>query len=179
MKTKLALVAAVAGVYAGVTGLVCSQEALANASVNQTVNTSVHYDTALSVTTNVAAINYGTVQAGVAGNPTYTVSTAGVLSTVGGTILYGTPAAASFNVIGSATDTVVLAVVSYSAASSGTTASAATCNYNGGAVASCAGTLAAPGAGKILLVGATVTSDGSATAGTTATPSFILSFTYT
>lgn len=174
MKSNLTFRLALTGLLAG---LACSSEALA---VNQVVGTSVVYDTALSVTTNVAAVDFGIVEAGIAG-ATYAVDTAGALTTGGGgNALGGTPNAASFNVIGSTTQTVVVGVVGYSAASFGTTASLARCAYDGGAEAACSaiGTVAAPGAGKIILVGATVTSDGTATAGQTATPSFTLSFVY-
>lgn len=144
----------------------------------QTAN--IKFDTALSTTTNVGTIDYGAVKAGIAG-ATYAVSTTGVLTVGGGGMaLYGTPAAASFNLIGSTTQTVVVGV-SYSAANNGTTASLARCAYNGLAETACStiGTVAAPGAGKIMLVGATVTSDGTAAAGVTATPTLTLSFTYT
>lgn len=155
-------------------------DALADATAGSPTATLI-FDTALSTTTNVGSINYGTVRAGING-ATYAVSTAGVMTVGGGgQTLYGTPAAASFNIIGSTTQTVVVGVVSYSGASFGTTASLARCKYGAGAEVACSalGTVAAPGAGTVLLVGATVTSDGTATAGQTATPSFTLSFVYT
>jgi len=178
MKTKnLAFRLGLAGVLAGLVGFACPHEAQA---VNQVVGTSVTYDTALSVTVNTGSVDFGIVEAGING-ATYSVDTTGALTTGGGgNALGGTPNAADFTIVGSTTQTVVIGVVGYGAANNGTTASAARCAYNGGAEAACSaiGTVAAPGAGKTLLVGATVTSDGTAAAGVTATPNFTLSFVY-
>lgn len=170
MKTKLALAAGVAAV-----GLLCSAYAMA---ATQSVTANIAFDTAISLTKN-ADINFGSVAALTAGN--YTIDTTGAVVAAGGGVwLFGTPAAADITVAGSTTQTIDIVANNY-AADNGVTPSDATCSYNGGAEAAC-GTLsgvAAPGAGKTLLIGAKVTVDGTQASGTAETPTFDIVVTYT
>ena len=140
---------------------------------------SIAFDSALGIVKN-ADINFDTVKAATA--DTYTISTSGVVSALGGAShLLGQngATAGSITISGSATETISISVGGYTA-SNGDTPSAATCAYNGGGSGSCtiAGA-AAPGAGKTLLLGVTVTTTvAGSTVNTTATPSFTVTVTY-
>ncbi|MDD5586229.1 MAG: DUF4402 domain-containing protein [Alphaproteobacteria bacterium] len=139
-------------------------------AVTQNVPIDVAFETALSVT-KVNDINFGTVLAGQAG--TYVISTTGdVSASDGGAFLGGTTQAGSLTLFGNSTQTVDISVANY-ADDAGVTPSAATCAYDNGTAAPCSlVSQAAPGTGKTLLVGVTLTVDGTQNVGTSAEPSF-------
>lgn len=154
--------------------LLFSADAMAATS---TVTSNISFDTPLTISSN-SSINFGTVAAGVAG--TYTMSTAGALTSVGGNWLYGNKSAGSLTIAGSANDTITISVGGYTA-SNGVTPQKATCAYNGGAAASCDNTAitgAAPGAGKTLLLGLDAVVDGTQAAGSSATPTIVVTVNY-
>jgi len=128
-------------------------------AATQNVTANVRFITPLSFT-DVTNINFGTVTAGVAA--TYTITTAGVASTVGGEYLSGTPVVGSVKINGSAFQTINISVT-HGAAVSGVSVTASTCNYNAAGVASpcvVSGGAAPTSTGKTLLIGATVSADG-------------------
>lgn len=145
-------------------------------SATQSVTANIAFDTALTLTKN-NNISFGTVKAATSG--TYTVSTASAISAgSGGVVLYGTPAAGSITIAGSTTQTINVAAQNLGT-DSGVQITATTCNYNSGGSGSCTiASGAAPGAGKTLLVGATVSVDGSQSAGSTAAPTLDIVVNY-
>jgi hypothetical protein len=147
-------------------------------AATQSVTANMTFDTALSLT-KVSDINFGLVKASTSG--TYTISTAGVVTpSSGGVVIGGTPNAGNITIAGSTTQTVAINTGTY-VADHGVTPSAATCAYNGGASTACDTPLTAqtaPGAGKTLLLGVTAASDGTAGAGVTAAPTFIVTVVY-
>ncbi len=150
-------------------------------SATQSVTANIAFDTALTIT-KVNDIEFGTVKALTTG--TYTIDTAdAVTAGAGGVWLYGTPASAEITIAGSSTQTLNIGAGNYSGASNGVTASAATCNYNGGGEVDCnhasLNTAAAPAAGKTLMVGVLATvAGGTQAAGTTAAPTFDITIVY-
>lgn len=156
-----------------VAGALVSSNALA---ATQSVTANIAFDTVLSVSKN-ADINFGTVKAGVTG--THVINTAGTVSSTGnGVWISGTPAAGNLTIVGSTTQTIDISVGSYVADES-VTPSAATCAYNGGGAGACSlSGQAAPGAGKTLLLGVTVTMDGTAAAGDSSAPTFVVTVVY-
>jgi hypothetical protein len=136
----------------------------------------VVYDVGLSLTKN-SDINFGTVTANNAS--TYRISTAGTVTTVSGTGSYvtGATSAGSITIAGSTTEGITISAGGYTA-NNGVTPSNAQCSYNGGASGSCSITTGAPGAGKTLLIGVDVATDGTQAGGTTAAPSFTISAAY-
>ena len=156
-------------------GALISSNALA---ATQSVTANIAFDTVLSITKN-ADINFGTVKAGVTG--THVITPAASVSSTGNAVwISGTPAAGDLTIVGSTTQTLTISAGGFTANES-VTPSLATCSYNGGAVdADCSmATQAAPGAGKTLLIGVTVTLDGTAAAGDSSTPSFTITVVYT
>lgn len=152
--------------------LSCSADAFAATSV---VTANISFDTPLTLTP-VTQINFGTVAAKT--NATYTISTTGAVTTANGTWLYGQKSAGSITIAGSTKDTINISVGSYTA-NGGVTPANATCSYNGGVAGSCnISTAAAPGAGKTLLLGVDVTTDGTQNAGSTAAPTFTVTVAY-
>lgn len=153
--------------------LLFSADAMA---ATQTVTSNIAFDTPLTISQN-QAINFGTVAAGVAA--TYTISTAGAVTTTGGNWLYGTKTAGNLTIAGSSNDTVSISVGSFTA-SNGVTPANPTCSYGGGAATSCTSAItgAAPGTGKTLLLGIDAQVDGTQAAGTTATPSVVVTVIY-
>ncbi len=133
-------------------------------------------DVALSITLN-SHINFATVKAGTA--DTYTISTAGAVSHAGsGAELYGTPAAGNLTIVGSTTRTINISAGNYGS-NNGVTLQSATCDYNSGGSGTCAlNGVAAPGAGKTLLLGVQAVVDGTQTAGTSAAPTFDVTVVY-
>jgi hypothetical protein len=142
---------------------------------------SLAFDVPLSIDT-ISDINLGHVAANTAG--TYTINTSGTVTTTGsGQWINGTTSAGQLLIHGSATQTISIYAGSYIAggAGGGVQISNATCAYNGGAPASCAlaGQAAPTSAGKILLIGATVNiTNQSQAGGSTATPTFTITVTY-
>ncbi len=139
------------------------------------------FDSPITIS-NVVNINFGVVKAMTAG--TYVINTANsVTASGGGEKLYGAPVSGSMLIRGSATQTISISAGSYVAGGigNGVTLSAATCSYNGGVAAACSlSTQAAPSqAGKTLLLGVTATVNASQTQGSTASPSFTVTVTYT
>lgn len=147
-------------------------------SATQSVTANIAFDTPLTLT-KTSDINFGTVTASNAS--TYNITTAGAVTTTAGTgaYLYGATTAGSITIAGPTADTLTISVGGYTA-NNGVTPSNASCAYNGGAaVTPCSYTTAvAPGAGKTLLLGATVAADGTQAAGTTAAPTFTVTVTY-
>jgi len=141
----------------------------------------IGFDIPLSIDT-VADVNIGHVKAITTG--TYVIDTTGnVTASGGGQWLNGPTRAGNLLIHGSATQTISISAGSYvnGGISTGVKPTAATCSYNGGAAAACTlSTQAAPtAAGKTLLLGVTVTiSNTKQTDGTTATPSFTVTVTY-
>lgn len=126
--------------------------------------------------TKISDLDFGTVRAGQAGS--YTLSTAGTVTTVGGEIIGGTPQAGELTIAGSLTQTININTSGLTP-NSGVTPSAPTCAYDGGVEAPCTLTnQAAPGAGKTLLVGLTLDADGTQADGTLATPNFNVDVVY-
>jgi hypothetical protein len=152
--------------------LLSSADALA---ATQSVTAHISFDTPLTLT-KVSDINFGTVAAKTAA--TYTISTAGAVTSAAGTWLYGTKSAGNITIAGSTSDTINISVGSYTA-NGGVTPANATCAYNGGSAGSCSiATGVAPGTGKTLLVGADAIVDGTQNGGATATPSFTVTVVY-
>lgn len=145
-------------------------------AVTQSVTANISFDSPLAITKN-ADINFGTVRAGVA--DTYTISTAGSVSAAGsGAYLYGTTSAASLTITGSTSQTISISVGGYTA-NGGVTPQNATCAYNGGSSGSCSlSSVAAPGAGKTLLLGVQAVVDGTQTGGSSAAPTFTVTVVY-
>jgi hypothetical protein len=154
--------------------LVFSADAMA---ATQPITVSISFDTPLTLTV-VSNVSFGAVKAGTAS--TYTITTAGAVTASGaGQWLYGTKAAGNITIAGSTTGTVNISVGGYTA-SGGVTPANATCAYNGGTAGSCTiTTAAAPGTGKTLLIGVDAVVDGTQTTGSTATPTFTVTVTYT
>jgi len=142
---------------------------------------SLAFDVPLSIDT-LADINLGHVAANTTG--TYTINTSGTVTTTGGgQWINGTTNAGQLLIHGSATQTISIYAGSYIAGGTGggVQISNATCAYNGGAAASCslAGQAPPTSAGKILLIGATVNvTNQSQPEGSTATPTFTITVTY-
>ena len=108
----------------------------------------------------VTAASFGYIKALATG--TYVLATDGTMAAPGGTGERegGTLAAGSMSIIGSTTQTINIGVAA-GAANNGATLSAFRCNYDAGGEVGCGDasldTAAAPGAGKTLLVGMTLT----------------------
>jgi len=109
----------------------------------------------------------------------YTLSPQGGLTaSEGGVALGGDVNAGSVTISGSNEQAITVQATNYTA-SNGVVPSDATCSYDGGAASACAmNGLAPPGAGKTLLVGVTITVDGTQAPQTTAAPSFDLVVNY-
>ena len=145
-------------------------------AATQTVTSSIKYLTDLSFVT-VLSPNFGEVKQGQVGN--YVLSTAGVVTPNGGGVLEGGATnAGSYTIIGSSGQVINISAGGLTP-DGGSTPSAPTCAYNGGASGSCTIVgAAAPGAGKNLLVGLTIASDGTTADGTTDHPTFTLTVLY-
>jgi hypothetical protein len=147
-------------------------------AVTQTVTANIAFDTAITITP-VNDIDFGTVEALSA--TTYVINTADTVSVSAGTgqLLGGTPASGELTIIGSTTQLIDITANNY-VANAGVTPSAATCAYNGGAAAACTSLtgVAAPGAGKTLLLGVTAAADGTQAANSTAAPTFDIVVAY-
>lgn len=152
------------------TGLIAAAATSAYAAT-QNVTANIAFDSALTIVKN-ADIDFGVVIEGVA--DTYTIDTAAVVTAAGpGEIIGGTPVAGDLTISGSATQVIDISVANY-VADNGVTPQNAICSYDGGAEADC-NTLtgvAAPGAGKTLLLGVEADVDGTQVAGDTAAPTF-------
>ncbi|MEZ0225257.1 MAG: DUF4402 domain-containing protein [Alphaproteobacteria bacterium] len=146
-------------------------------SATQSVTTNIRFDAPLSLT-KTADIDFGSVTAATASS--YTISTAGAVSTTTGPGVYlaGTTTAASITIAGSATQLIDISASGYTG-NNGVTPANATCAYDGGVEGPCGITgAAAPGAGKSLLVGVRVNANGTQASGTSAAPSFNISVVY-
>ncbi len=145
-------------------------------AATQTMSASISFETALSLT-NGTNVSFGFVKASQPG--VYTISPSGAITaTNDGVALGGDTHAGSMTIVGSETQNIDISVNHY-VSNNGVTPSAATCSYNGGAAAPCALTSQpAPGAGKPLLLGVTLTVDGTQQTGTTAAPTFDVAVTY-
>ncbi|TAL27850.1 MAG: hypothetical protein EPN97_16190 [Alphaproteobacteria bacterium] len=145
-----------------------------SATNNTTGNSSITFDVPITIT-KVSDINFGTCKTA---SSVYTMSTAGSISATGsGAYISGTTSAGNLTIGGSTTSTVTLSVGNYQA-NGGPTPSNAKGAYNGGAAASFPMTVAAPGAGKTLLLGVDLTTTGSEATGTTFSPSFDVTAVY-
>ncbi len=147
-------------------------------STSPSETASISFDVPLTLT-KTSDIDFGTVSANNAS--TYRISTAGTTSVVSGTgqFFSGTPTASSITVAGSTTDTITIQATGYTA-NNGVTPSNATCSYNGAASQACSSAItgAAPGAGKTLLVGVDVATDGTQAINTSAAPTFTINVNY-
>jgi hypothetical protein len=143
---------------------------------NFTKNAFIGFDAGLALTKN-SDINFGTVTANNAS--TYRMSTAGAVTTVSGSGSYitGATSAGNITIAGSTTDGITISAGGYTA-NNGVTPSNALCRYGGGALNTCAMAGMAPGAGKTLLVGVDVATNGTQAAGTSAAPTFTISVAY-
>lgn len=143
-------------------------------AVTATFTANIGYRSALSIT-QTQQMDFGYVAAGTAA--TYTLTTADGLSTVGGTIIGGTPKSGHYNINGSALINISAANFS-TAATNGALLSAPVCNYNGaGNVAGCVIGGATNG-GHTLNVGFTVATTVAGTDGLNDSPSFDLNVVY-
>jgi len=141
-----------------------------------TMTANIAFDTPLGLTKK-SDISFGTVKAGVA--DTYTITTAGnVVAAGSGQIVSGSGAAGNITITGSTTQTLNISVSGYTA-SNGVTPANAKCAYAGGTAGSCnIAAVAAPGAGKTLLLGVDAVVDGTQAPGATASPSFTVTIVY-
>ena len=142
-------------------------------AATQSVTANIAFDAPVTLN-KTADINFGTETA--ANASTYRITTAGAVTTTVGTgaHLYGATNAGSITIAGPAADTLTISVGGYTA-NNGVTPSNASCSYvvPFAAVTPCSYAAAvAPGAGKTLLVGVDVATDGTQAAGTAAAPSF-------
>jgi hypothetical protein len=148
-------------------------------AATQSVTANIAFDTVLSLS-KVTDIDFGVVKAGVTG--THVIAPGGTtVSDTGNAVwLSGSPHGGEITITGSATQTLTISAGSF-VANESVTPSVAKCTYDGGGVdADCSmATQAAPGGGKTLLVGVTVTLDGSASAGDTSQPTFVITVVYT
>jgi hypothetical protein len=143
-------------------------------AVTSTFTANIAYRSALAITL-AQQMDFGQVAAGTAA--TYTLDTADGLTTVGGTIIGGTPKSGHYNINGSALINISAANFS-TAAPHGAVLSAPVCNYNGaGNVPGCAIGGAAAG-GHTLNVGFTVATTVAGTDGLNDSPSFDLNVVY-
>ncbi len=162
--------------FAAALGMLCASPSALAATQTVTANIAFVTATALSKNNDIA---FGAVTAGQASS--YTISVGGAVTSGGaGALLGGIKTAGSITIAGSASQTINILAANYSA-SNGVIPSAATCAYNGAAAAACDSLTAqaAPAAGKVLLIGVTVTADGGQAANTTAAPSFDIIVNYT
>jgi hypothetical protein len=146
-------------------------------ALTQTISATVSFVAPLAIT-NVTGANFGEVAALTAG--TYVLTPTGSLSASGGgQIVGGTPQAAGFDIAGSNTQTLNISANGFTA-SNGVIPSSATCSYNGAASVACNSLTAAtaPGSGKRLNIGLTVTVPNTVAVGTVATPSFVMNVVY-
>lgn len=145
-----------------------------SATNNTTGNSSITFDVPITIT-KVSDINFGTCKTA---SSVYTMSTAGNITATGsGAYISGTKNAGNLTIGGSTTSTVTLSVGNYQA-NGGPTPSNAKGAYNGGGSASFPMTVAAPGAGKTLLLGVDLTATGSEATSTTFSPSFDVTAVY-
>jgi len=156
------------------TALLASTQSFA---ATQSVTANIAFDTPISLT-KVSDISFGTVKAGVA--DTYTMSTAGAVTAAGsGQWLSGTKTAGNITIVGSTTQTVNVSVTGLTA-NGGVTPQNPICKYNGGSDTACASAIsvAAPGAGKTLLIGIDAVVSGTQVAGATAAPTMTVNVVY-
>ncbi|MGE3622845.1 MAG: DUF4402 domain-containing protein [Bdellovibrionales bacterium] len=139
-------------------------------AVTQPVVAYISFATPLTVTKG-SDINFGWVLA--AQPADYIISPAGaVTASRGGRILGGGGEGGSLLIAGSPDQTVDISIGNYMP-DAGVVPSAATCSYGGAPSVPCRlVSQAAPGAGRLLRVGATVSVDGSQKSGAHAAPSF-------
>ncbi len=146
------------------------------ASFSMTAHTA--FDVPLTLVRN-SEISFGSLKADTSG--TYVIDTNGsVTVSGGGAVVGGTQSSGRITISGSDSQSISISTGSYSA-NKGVTPSTATCNYDGTAIANCdaGGTGPAPGStGKVLKLGVTITTDGTQSPGTTATPSFVVTVVY-
>jgi len=161
-------------------GILASTSALlvGNASAatfNQTGTISVLPAITVSQT---AQLDFGSVAIPAAGTETVIVTIDNTTGSGTATFLNSTVADGEFNITGSTTNTVNISATGTDA--SGIVWSAITGNYSGGAIAdltATTATLAAPGVGSVLKVGATITVASTMTAGTYS-PAYALDISY-
>lgn len=133
--------------------------------------------------TEATAMSFGNLLANQAA--TYTLDTAdAVTASAGGAVVGGTPASADITVAdsGSSATTLNVQVVNLTA-SNGVTPSLPFCNYDGGGATACGAAavtgLTNPGTGtKTLIVGLTLTADGTQADASAATPSYDVTVAY-
>ncbi len=139
-------------------------------AATQSVTAHITFAEKLSIE-DVTSAEFGVLLAGASG--TYTLSPQGeVTASGGGSVLGGTPKAATMKITGSQTQAIAISAANY-VADKGVTPSAATCSYSGGDAGLCnLSGQAAPGTGKELLLGLTIAVDGTQVANMVAAPTF-------
>lgn len=147
------------------------------AASTQTISANISFQSAL-ILSPVRNIDVGTVLADASG--VYTIDTQGtVTASAGGQVLGGTPEVGEITIAGSDTQTINISVTNYQT-DSGVTPSNASCSYDGIISSPCTlSSVAAPAAGTSLLLGVTLSVDGTQSDGTQATPSFDVVVSYT
>ena len=150
-------------------------------AATQSVTASVSFDSAVTLS-GLTNINFGTVQAGIVGATYTVVASTGVVNPSNGGVVISTTGqtAGQLTIAGSSSQSIAISTGGYTA-NGGVTLSGATCSYNGATAVPCDTGLtsqAAPGVGKLLKLGVAAVSDGTASAGSTATPSFTVTVVY-
>ena len=165
MRNKSSAVKRVAAATAGLcTGLLGAQ--LAVAANPETVTASVTFVDAITITEN-RALSFSYVDDAFANTETIVVATSGSVTDSASRVI-GTPTSASLTVTATATQAISILVDSITNGT-GYTLGSFTCDYNGGASSgTCSGTsldIASAAASATLLIGATITGNGSASTG--------------
>ena len=145
-------------------------------AATQSVSANVRFLTDITIQKN-ADINFGNVEAGTAA--TYTIDTTGAVTTTGGVVEGGTPVVGNLLIKGSSAQAINISAAS-PVISNGVSITGETCKYGAASAGSCTITgAAAPGSsGTTLLLGATISADGTQADNTTATPSFTVTVLY-
>ena len=162
------------GLAAVTTSILVSSAAFA---ATQNFSAEVAFATPLTLT-KVSDMDFGVVKASTAA--IYTLSTAGVVTAnATGEVIGGTPNAGELDIAGSISQQIDITTDGL-IADNGVTPTLPQCSYDGGAESACdaLSAQAAPGLGKPLLVGVTITADGTQADGTTASPTFNVNVVY-
>ncbi len=145
-------------------------------AVTLSTNAVVRFVSPLVIATNQLP-NFGSVATGGAGR-VLTLDTNGNITNTNAADYMSGAAVGKYTVTGSSNNTVNISAQNY-VANNNVIPSAATCAYNGGTANPCnLAAQVAPGSGKTLLVGITITTSGVSNDGDTANPMFDLVVTY-
>lgn len=150
-------------------------------ALSQSMTAAVTFIAPLAVSS-ISNPSFGKLAAN-AGATVYTLNTSGSVSVVSGTgeALGGSPAAGSMSISGSSSQTIDISASNLTD-DGNVTPSAVTCLYGSGTEIPCndtsLNTATAPGGGKTLKVGLTITTSGNEADGDTAAPSFDITVVY-